>query len=100
GAAMVNTIGLADATAALEEYFGPRLEAAHDEGLRLMADALHERFGITTRKARELLQSLETARSIRWHSYGEQPSGGVDGGALGGWEQPAPVPLEGGYWQL
>ena len=48
----------------------------------------------------ELLKSLETARSIRWYFYGEQPSGGVDGGALGGWEQPAPVPLEGGYWQL
>ncbi len=85
---MADKIGLGEAAQALMDQFGPRLEAGRNEGRRLMAGALHERFGIASREARRLIDGLEHAASIRWiegHSSTAQ----------------APViPGDVGYWQL
>jgi hypothetical protein len=88
---MPHSIRLTQAAAVLQETFGPRLEAAHDDGMRLMADAVRERFSLSSREAREVVHELEQARSIRWHSHAEPQ---------GGWQQAAPVQIESGYWQL
>ncbi len=60
------TIALTEAAAVLAEQFGSRLEAGRDEGRRLMATALHERLGISTREATRLIDALEHAGTIRW----------------------------------
>jgi hypothetical protein len=71
-------IGTTEAANALADYFGTHLETGHDEGRRLMADALHEQFGISTREARRLIDALEHAGTIHWvvRHVGAAPSGG------------------------
>jgi len=50
----------------LVDHFGAQLAADRDEGRRLMAAALHERLGISTKEARRLIDALEQAGTIRW----------------------------------
>ena len=90
-------IGTVEAANALADYFGPHLEAAHDEGRDLMADALHEQFGISNREAKRLIDALEHAGTIRWvvRHVGAAPSAGGVGIAIG-----VAVPEGEGYWQL
>ena len=63
---MADTVGIAEAAAALEDHFGNRLEVERDEGRRLMAEALQARFGIARPAARKLVEALEAAHSVRW----------------------------------
>ncbi len=99
---MADTTGLMEATAALRDHFGPRLDAGHDEGLRLMRDALQERLGLSRHDADRLVHDLEKGHSIRWMATREGPPPGIDGGSglTVGWELPIPAPVEGGYWQF
>ena len=87
---MDHPIGLTEACGALEEYFGSRLEASRDEGLRLMADVLRDRFSIPIAEARQTLRALEAAHSIHWiESHGATVP-----------VRPEDVVSTGGYWQL
>ena len=90
-------IGTTEAANALADYFGAHLEAGRDEGRRLMADALHEQLGISTREARRLIDALEHAGTIRWivRHVGAAPSAGGLGVA-----PRVGVPESEGYWQL
>ncbi len=47
---------------------GPCLEAGHDDGRSIMADALRNRFGLSGRAARQLVEELEQARTIQYLS--------------------------------
>jgi hypothetical protein len=101
---MAVTVSLAEAAAALHDHFGPRLEAGRDDGRGLMADALRDRFGISGRAARKLVEELEQASTIRYLSdtspteapSGFAPSAGLAPGLVG-W---GPSEDYGGYWQL
>src|SRR5947209_9733324 len=103
---MADTVSPTKAVAALQDYFGPRLEAGHDDGLRLMADALREELSISPREARKLVEELEKARTIRWRTG--RPRGAAIPGAsqnlAAGTGTPAqPAIGVGGhesYWQL
>ena len=99
---MADTTGLSEATAALRDHFGPQLQAGHDEGLRLMRDALQERLGISRHDADRLVHDLEKGHAIRWMATRESPTLGVDSGTgmTVGWELATPAPVEGGYWQI
>ena len=90
-------IGTTEAANALADYFGAHLEAGRDEGRRLMADALHEQLGISTREARRLIDALEHAGTIQWvvRHVGAAPLAGGVGVAIG-----VAVPEGEGYWQL
>ena len=75
---MAATIGLPEAAAALDDHFGTRLDADHEEGRRLMADALADQFGISHRAARKLVDALEQARTVRY--VADRPSQDADTG--------------------
>ena len=98
---MAATISLAEAVAALQDLYGPQLDATREEGHEMMVDALRKRFGIAKRDARKLVEELEQARTIRYRP-GTRPSA-VPGGsptARGGAEVPF-VPVDrGSHWQL
>src|SRR5207249_10380149 len=76
---MAATVGLPEAAAALDDHFGTRLDADQDEGRRLMAEALCDRFGISQRAARKLVDRLEQARTIRYvtHTPSKESATGV-----------------------
>ena len=106
---MAEAISLTEAARVLSEHFGGRLEADHSEGVKLMADALRERFDLAPQDARSLVERLEQAHSIRWMRGGEtdaapttpaNPTGNLysSGTPTGG--APAAVPTQRGYWQL
>lgn len=87
---MDHPIGLTEACRALEEHFGSRLEANRNEGIRLMADALRDRFNIPIAEARQIVRALEVAHSIRWiESQGATVP-----------VRPEDVISTGGYWQF
>ena len=65
---MAITMSLVEAESALQDQFGPRLDANRDDGRRIMADALRDRFGLSSRDARKLVEDLEHAWTIRYHS--------------------------------
>ncbi len=101
---MAATVGLAEAATALEDHFGTRLDADHEEGRRLMADALCDQFGISQRAARKLVDALEQARTIRYVT--DRPPKDVDTGVaysggggvvFGGF---GPAVESGGHWQI
>jgi hypothetical protein len=102
---MTAAISLADAAAALDDYFGTRLDADHEEGRRLMADALSDQFGISQRAARKLVDALEQARTIRYvrdrrsqdADTGVAYSGGGGFGLGGGF---GPAVESAGHWQI
>jgi hypothetical protein len=87
-ATMADKIGLSEAAQTLADHFGSQLETGRDEGRRLMASALHERFGIANREARRLIDGLEHAASIRW----------IEGHTSTA--QAPVIPGDVGYWQL
>lgn len=90
-------IGTAEAASALTNQFGAQLEAGHDEGRNLMADALHKQFGISIRAAQQLVDDLEQARTIRWITH--HPGGAPADRTIG--RVPGVGILDGeGYWQL
>ena len=102
---MAATIGLPEAAAALDDHFGTRLDADHEEGRRLMADALADQFGISQRAARKLVDALEQARTVRY--VRDRPSqdadtgvaySGAGGFGLGGGFGPAVESA--GHWQI
>ena len=99
---MASTIGATEAVAALRDHFGEQLQAGHDEGLRLMRDALQERLGASRHDADRLVHDLERGHAIRWMAVREAPTPGIDSGTgmTVGWELATPAPVEGGYWQL
>lgn len=59
-------IEMTAAAGALADHFGARLEVERAEGRRLMADALHQQFAIPIREARQVVEALEHAGTIRW----------------------------------
>ena len=85
---MAGAIELAEAAQALIEQFGSQIEGIHDEGRRLMADALATRFGVSRREAGRLVEALEHAGTIRWITG---PLLTVQANALA---------VETGHWQL
>ncbi|MGH8248884.1 MAG: hypothetical protein ACREUU_20950 [Gammaproteobacteria bacterium] len=103
-------IELSDAVRALQNRFGPRLAGGQDEGRRLMAEALEEHFRVLRGEAKDLVQALEDAHTIRWvdergglatvphaatpfaESLGAESPGGLPSSAG--------IPLGSGYWQL
>ena len=101
---MAATIGLPEAAAALDNHFGTRLDAGHEEGRGLMTDALCDQFGISQGAASKLVDALERARTIRY--VRDRPSedsdtgvaysggGGVVFGGFG------PAVESGGHWQI
>ncbi|MFN8471165.1 MAG: hypothetical protein U0822_03000 [Anaerolineae bacterium] len=99
---MPSTIGLTEAADALKEQFGARLESGHDEGVRLMSNALRERLGVSRHEADKLVRDLEDGQAIRWTAEREAPTPGIDSGTgeTVGWELPIPAPVESGDWQL
>lgn len=99
---MAENVQLRDAVAALQDYFGARLEAAYDEGRRMMADALCEKLGVSGREASALVDALESARTIRWRP-GTLPAE-APMGSIGSWNNDAEglhTPVRAGdSWQL
>jgi hypothetical protein len=77
---MAITTSLVEAATALRDQFGVRLDTDHDDGRRIMADVLRDRFGISSRDARKLVEDLEYAWTIRYHtnSAGVGPSMNYD----------------------
>ncbi|MDQ4077450.1 MAG: hypothetical protein M3220_14535 [Chloroflexota bacterium] len=59
-------VDLTKAMDILHTRFGERIEEGHDEGLRMMAEALQEALGLASERAEETVKALEAARSIRW----------------------------------
>src|SRR5437660_9299583 len=101
---MAATVGLPEAAAALDDHFGTRLDADQDEGRRLMAEALCDRFGISQRAARKLVDRLEQARTIRYvtHTPSKESATGVAysgsvGPGIGGF---GPAVEYEGHWQI
>ncbi len=104
---MDDTTGLQEAAQTLLDHFGPRLETGRAEGRRLMAEVLEQKLGISSHDAKELVEALEQAHTIRWIAGGEQ--GGTEPAVIpivpGVIERQtgrvvAGVPFQGGYWQL
>jgi hypothetical protein len=62
----MENIQLTEMAGVLADHFGSQLEASRDEGRRLMAAALHERFSMPTSEATRLIDALEHAGTIRW----------------------------------
>ena len=101
---MAARVDLAEAAAALDDQFGTRLDADQDEGRRLMADALCDRFGISQREARKLVDALEQARTIRYVTD-RRPKEAATGVAYGGSVGPGiggfgPAVEYPGHWQI
>jgi hypothetical protein len=106
---LAETIGLSEAVRALQKRYGERLEAGRDEGRDMLADALAEDFGLARGEAEELVGALEQAQTILWvggeERLGAAPHPAAMAGktpttdAQHGYAQ-APIPVEGGYWQL
>jgi hypothetical protein len=86
-----------DAAGALADFFGPHLDGNRETGRRLMTDALHKQFNIPTREARQLVDALEHAGTIRWIvRHSATASSTLGQGAI-----PGVGSLDGdGYWQL
>jgi hypothetical protein len=99
---MAATPGPVEAAATLQDYFGPRLDASHDEGRDLMIDALRKQFGISKRDARALVDELEKARTIRFRPGSlPVPIPGASPTATTSTLLPlGTVSGAGGYWQL
>ncbi|HKG28129.1 MAG TPA: hypothetical protein VKB01_03270 [Thermomicrobiales bacterium] len=58
---------MVEAATALQDQFGARLDADHDYGCRIMADALRDRFGISAHDAQKLVEALDYApQNIRF----------------------------------
>ena len=55
------TPSFVEAATALQDQFGARLDAYHDYGCRITADALRDRFGISARDAQKLVVALDYA---------------------------------------
>ena len=72
---------LIEAAKALKDQFGARLDVDYDDGRSIMVDALRDRFGISARDARQLVEALASAPIIRRHpsSVGVWPSVQYDG---------------------
>ena len=64
---------LTEVAKTLADHFGARLEADRDEGRRLMAAALHQDLGISTREATRLIDALVHAGTIRWIDSRDNP---------------------------
>jgi hypothetical protein len=101
---MAETISLTEAAAALDEQFGTRLDADYEEGRRLMTGALGNKFGISQRAARNLVDTLEQARTIRYVAD-RPPKEAVTGAAYGGSGGPGfggfgPAVEYAGHWQI
>jgi hypothetical protein len=99
---MATTISSVAAAAALQDYFGSRLEANHADGQQRMIDVLRKQFGISVRDARKLVEDLEQARTIRFRP-GSQPTPipGVSPTGSTSVQLPlATISNEGSYWQL
>ena len=104
---MAQAIGLTEAADALSKHFGERLDAAFEEGMQLMTDALREDLHLSGREARRLVDELVEARSVRWIESGgpeptaPAPSMGLPFGAamepVGGG---IPLRMRPGYWQI
>ena len=90
-------IGTTEAATALADHFGAQLEAGRAEGRRLMADALHQHFGIAIREARRLVDVLEHAGTIRWIEQRTDTESRI--GAFGSTPIVGAIHAE-GYWQL
>jgi hypothetical protein len=98
---MAVTVSPAEAVAALQDIYGPQLDATREEGHEMMIDALRKRFSIAKRDARELVEELEQARTIRYRPGTR--STGVPGGsptARSGAEMPILPIGQGSHWQL
>lgn len=90
-------ISTTEAASALADHFGAQLASDRDEGRRLMEDALRRRFGIASRDARQLVEVLEHAGTIRWVEQRTDAEPHVS--ALGSTPVVGAIHPE-GYWQL
>jgi hypothetical protein len=117
---MAVPISVADAAVALQTHFGARLEADYEDGRGELADALRQHFSLSRGEARQLVEQLESARTIRWRpgagpdatlgdasnalggmAAGTGISGTASPGALGGGLAEHLIPMHSGsYWQL
>lgn len=57
--------GTTEATTARADHAGAQLESVHDEGRRLMVNALHTHVGISKPEAQRLVDGFEHAGTIR-----------------------------------
>jgi hypothetical protein len=102
-------VTLQQATHALKEHFGNRVDAGREDGRDLMAEVLRERFQVTDHEAKKMVEALEHGHGVRWvegrigtlpAAYSlhpnEEPYADTN---PTGTEQPT-IPLEEGYWQL
>jgi hypothetical protein len=104
------SVELQAATAALREHFGGRLEEGYDEGRRLVAAVLAERFGLATENAVELVRTLEHVQAVRWRDetpglatfpHSRTPLGEVlNPSEEGGSPTHAGLPFTAGYWRI
>ena len=81
-----------DALAVLRDRFGDFYEESHEHGKREFRDALVEHFGLDEDDALRLLDSLEEARVIRFHSGTGHRHDTASGPRVGLFDEPRRVP--------
>ncbi len=94
---MAHKVELTAAVTALQEHFGPQLRAGRDEGRDMIVDALKEQFGMSGSDAKELVEVLEKAHTIRWVETGDAQDVVIAAPTTG---QGMPLGVEESYWQF
>ncbi len=104
---MAETINLTEARQVLKQEFGGRLKATKEDGRRILAQALMDKFGVSSEQALRIVRELEDTHALQW-----MESGGdtvvPDSTLVGGVFEPEGLNLasEGGltraegFWQL
>jgi hypothetical protein len=103
-------MNLAETVRILKEHFGERVTGTKDEGRDLMAQALQDQLGLSKDEARDAVDALERAHTIRWRdtptTIGTVAQATMPFAEALGAENPAgaatsaQAPLDAGYWQL
>jgi hypothetical protein len=83
---------LEQAVAVLREMYGETLEASYDDGKDAITQTLEERLKISRGQARELVDGLIEARTIRWQG-GAAGVPSAEGSSVS-------IPLIAGMWHL
>ncbi len=71
---MPEQINLKQAVDALQRHYGGKgVEAARDEGIDLMANAMRQELGISKQQADDLMQQIVAANRVEWVPRGAAP---------------------------
>ncbi len=104
---MAETINLTEARQVLKQEFGSRLRGTKEDGRRILAQALVDKFGMSSESALRIVRELEDTHAIQWIESGGNtvvPDSTLVGGVFA--DEGPNLAAEGGptraegFWQL